>query len=275
MLHKTAIIDIRERLGIPKDGFLTEGEALAWYREHFRQTKGVEFKGSFGFHYQPFQSLFEFDYQSGPDKFSISIPYPLDHGVPLDRDVISLAREINMPDWAAPALRLVLLVGKLPERLEFMIPDQLIAPIGGFRLLVHQVSSVALRHWRKTGEMMGLLPGEIAMWKVPGISTIYSPKRKNKKEWLYWQTLLAYHDAVWERKERGQKGKKGLLKEAGLILEKRYNWGGGTTDSYTVRRYLDRAEKIWHISFDTEETKENEIKGGSHGKIAAKLTPKS
>jgi hypothetical protein len=255
MSHKTAIISMRKRLGIPDDGLPSEKEALAWYREHFRQTKGAEFKGSFGFHYQPFQSLFEFDYQSSPDKFSISIPYPLDHEVPLDREVISLARELNTPDWAAPTLRLVLLVGKLPEELEFIIPNYLIAPLGGFRLLIHPTGSVSLRRWRETGAMMGLLPSRIDMWKFPGTITSYSPIRKNKKEPLYWQTFLAYGEAIEERRKRKQKGKKGLLKEAGLILEKRYNWGGGTTDSYKVRRYLDRAEKIWHIS-STVETKE-------------------
>ena len=84
---------------------------------------------------------------------------------------------------------------------------------------------------------------------------IIQKNRKNKKEELYRQTLLAYGEAIEERRKRKQKGKKGLLKEAGLILEKRYNWGEGTTDSYKVRRYLDRAEKIWHIS-SMVETKE-------------------
>lgn len=254
MLHKIAISGMRKRLGIPDEGLPGEKEALAWYREHFKQAKGLEFKGSFGFHYQPFQSLFQFDYQSSPDKFSISVPYPLDHEVPLDREVITLARDLNIPDWAAPALRLALLVGKLPERLEFLIPDQLIAPLGGFRLLVHQVGSVGLRRWRKTGEMMGLLPSKIDMWEVPSIITSYGPKRKNKKEWLYWQTLLAYMNAIGERRERKQKGKRGLLVETAKILEKEYGWEG-YPDSYTVRRYLDRAEKIWHIS-STAETKE-------------------
>lgn len=248
MLHKTAIIAVRDRLGIPEEGLPSEKEALNWYRKHFYGAKGIKFEGSFGYHYYPFQSLFEFDYQSSPDKFSISIPDPLDPEVPLDREVVSLAKELNMPDWVATALRLVLLVGELPERLEFMIPDQLIAPLGGFRVLVHPIGSVSLRRWRKTGEMMGLLPGEIDMWKVPGIITSYNPKRKNKKELLYWQTLLAYHNAIGQRRERGQKGKRGLLKETAQILEKHYNWSEGAPDSYTVRRYLDRAEKIWHIS---------------------------
>jgi len=247
MFHKNAIIGVRERLGIPEEGLPNEKKALAWYRKHFYRAKGVKFEGSFGFHYHPFQGLFNFDYQSSPDKFSISVPYPLDHEVPLDREVITLARELNMPDWAAPALRLVLLVGKLPEEPELRLPEYLIVPLGGFRVLVHPVGSVSLRPWRKIGEMMGLLPGEIDMWKVPGTITSYGSKRKNRKEWLYWQTLLAYHNAIGERRKRGQKGKRGLLKETAQILEKKYGWEY-EHDSYTIRRYLDRAEKIWHIS---------------------------
>ena len=248
MKHKSAkVSQIRQRLGIPKDGVLTEGEALNWYKQHFYSTKGVEFEGSFGFHYHPFQSLFEFDYQSSPDKFSISVPYPLDHEVSLDREVITLARELNMPDWAAPALRLVLLVGKLPEEPELRLPEYLIVPLGGFRVLVHRVGSVSLRPWREIGEMMGLLPGEIDMWKAPGTITSYGSKRKNRKEWLYWQTLLAHYDAIYERRKRGQKGKRGLLMETAKILEKEYGWEY-EHDSYTIRRYLDRAEKIWHFS---------------------------
>lgn len=247
MLQKNAIIRVRKRLGIPDEGLSGEKEALAWYNEHFKQAKGVKFKGSLGFHYQPFQSLFEFDYQSGPDKFSISIPYPLDHEVPLDREAITLARELNMPDWAAPALRLVLLVGKLPEKLEFRLPDHLIAPLGGCRVLLHPIDNVSLRRWRKTGEMMGLLTGKVDMWKVPGIITSYGSKRKNKKEPLYWLTLFAYRAAIEARRKRGQKGKRGLLVETAKILERKYGWEY-EHDSYTIRRYLDRAEKIWHIS---------------------------
>ena len=57
MLHKIVIIGVRKRLGIPEAGLLGEKEALAWYREHFRQAKSVEFKGAFGFHYHPFHSF--------------------------------------------------------------------------------------------------------------------------------------------------------------------------------------------------------------------------
>lgn len=274
MLRKNAIIDIREQLGIPKAGFPTEGEALAWYREHFHHAKSKKFKGSFGFHYYPFQSLVEFDYQSSPDKFSISIPYPLDNEVPLDKEVISLTKELKMPDWAAPALRLVLLVGKLPEEPELRLPEYLIVPLGGSRVLVHPVGNISLRPWRAIGRMMGLLPSEIDMWKVPGTITSYGPKRKNRKEPLYWQTLLAYMEAIRERREKGLKGKKGLLKETAKILEKRYGWKY-EQDSYTIRRYLDRAEKMWHISLNTVGTPWKLKKGGTYSKNVAKPTHKS
>jgi hypothetical protein len=247
MLHKNAIIEVRRRLGIPEDGLPYKEEALAWYREHFYRAKGVKFKGSFGFQYDPFQGMFDFDYQSSPDKFSISAPYPLDPEIPLDKEVITLAEELAMPDWAAPALRLVLLVGRLPEELELRLPEYMIAPLGGFRVLVHPAGGVSLRRWRKTGEMMGLLPGEVDMWEIPGIITSYGSTRKNKKEELYWQTFQAYYDAIGRRVERGQKGKRGLLVETAKILEEKYGWEY-EHDSYTIRRYLDRAEKIWHVS---------------------------
>jgi hypothetical protein len=247
MLRKTAIISIRKRLSIPEGGLPDEAEALAWYNKHFYSAKGVEFKGSFGFHYQPYRGTLEFDYQRSPDKFSISVPYPLDLEVPLDREVITLAKGLVMPDWAVPALRLVLLVGGLPEESELVLPEYLIAPVGEFRVLVHPADGVGLGRWRKTGEMMGLLPGEVDVWRVPGIITSYGSTRKNKKEGLYRQTLNAYYTAIGRRRERGQKGKKGLLVETAKILEEKYGWPG-FPDSYTVRRYLDRAEKIWHIS---------------------------
>ena len=246
MLQKTAIIKTRQRLGIPDEGLLSDKEALAWYRGHFRQAKGEEMKGTFGFRYDQRSGLIDFEYETGPEFIRIHAPLPLDNTVPLDKEVITLAKELNMPDWATPVLRLVLLVGEVPEKLELRFPEHLIAPLGGFHVLVHPIGRVSLRSWRKTGGMMGLLLGEIDMWKVPGTITSYSSKRENKKELLYWQTLLAYHDAVGQRRKRGQKGKRGLLVEAAKILEKEYRWDY-FPDSYTVRRYLDRAEKIWHI----------------------------
>lgn len=247
MLRKKAIIGVRKHLSIPDEGLPGEKEALAWYRNHFRQTKGEKMKGAFGFQYDRRSGLIDFEYETGPNFLRIYAPQPLDNEVPLDKEVMTLAKELDIPTWAVPALRLVLLVGDLPEELELRLPEYLIAPLGGFRVLVHPVGSLSLRPWRKIGEMMGLLPGEVDMWKVPGIITSYGPKRKNKKVGLYWQTLLAYMAAIGERRKRGQKGKRGLLDEAGQILKDRYGWES-PLDRYQVRRYLDRAEKIWHIS---------------------------
>jgi len=39
----------------------------------------------------------------------------------------------------------------------------------------------------------------------------------------------------------------GLLKETAKKLKEDYGWKY-EEDSYTVRRFLDRAERIWHIS---------------------------
>jgi hypothetical protein len=253
MLRKNAIIGGRKHLGIPEEGLPSEKEAQAWYREHFKQTKGVDFQGSFGFHYQPFQGMFEFDYQSSLDKFSISVPCPLDNEVPLDKEALSLAKKLNLPDWAAPALRLVLLVGDPPEETELRLPEHLIVPLRGYRILVHPAEELSLRPWRKIGEMMSLLPGDKGMREVLGIITSYGSRRKNKKEELYRQTLFAYMEAIGGRRmkkrrgERVQGGKWGLLVETAKILESKYGWED-LPDSYTVRRYLDRAEKIWHIS---------------------------
>jgi len=37
------------------------------------------------------------------------------------------------------------------------------------------------------------------------------------------------------------------VRDIAEILEKKYGWEY-EYDSYTIRRYLDRAEKMWHIS---------------------------
>jgi hypothetical protein len=247
MSQKTAILKTRQCLGIPDGGLPSEREALAWYREHFKQTKGEKMKGTFGFQYEHWSGLIDFEYETGPEFIQIHAPLPLDNTVPLDKEVITLAEELSVPDWAAPALRLVLLVGNIPEEFELRFPNYLIAPLGDYHILIHPAEELSLRKWRRIGEMIGLLPGKIDMWKVPGTITAYSPKRKNRKEWLYWQTLLAYHNAIGERRKRGQKGKRKLLVETAQILEKKYGWEY-EYDSYTIRRYLDRAEKIWHIS---------------------------
>ena len=246
MLQKSAIIEIRQRLGIPEEGFALEDEALAWYKDHYYRAKSEDYKGAFGFQYDS-RGYVDFEYEIGQNFLKIYSPHPLNDAVPLDREALILAKDSNIPDWAVPCFRLVILLGEPPEDIELHIPDHFIAPLGNFRALVHPAKQLSLRKWRETGAMMGLLARDIDLWKVPGTITTYSPKRANKKEFQYWETLLAYENAKGERRMRGQKGKRGLLVETAKILEANYGWEY-EPDSYTVRRYLDRAEKIWHIS---------------------------
>ena len=247
MIHKTAISEVRKRLGIPEVGMPDAKTALRWYKEHFRDATRVKFKGSFGFCYQPGSNRLDVEYKSNPKGIWIAAPSPIDQRIPLDREVAAIASEAKLPEWAAPALRLVVLIGELPENLELLVPHRFISPLGIWRVLVHPVNNVSTRDWRETGEMLGVLPSEVDMWQVPGIMTIYEKKRKNAKRQLYQQTLLAYCDAIAERRKRNKKGTWGILIETARILKGNYGWEY-QVDSYTVRRYLDRAEKMWHIS---------------------------
>ena len=247
MSHKIAIIEIRQRLGVPLEGFADESKALDWYRDHYHQAKDMHFSGTFGFQYDRRSGYINFEYEIGQDFLKVYAAHPLDNAVPMDKEAMILAEEINIPDWAAPWLRLVILVGEPPEVIEVQVPDHLMAPLGDLRVLVHPVKKLSLRKWRKTGALMGLLPGDIDLWKVPGVTTTYSPKRENSNELLYWQTYQAYMDAIDRRRTNGQKGKKGLLIETAKILVEDYGWQY-EEESYTIRRFLDRAEKIWHIS---------------------------
>jgi hypothetical protein len=247
MLQKSAIIEVRQRLGIPGEGFPNEYEALAWYKDHYSHVKGKNFSGNFGFQYAYKSGLVDFEYDMGPDYIKIYAPHPLDEAVPLDSEALLLANKTNIPAWAAPAFRLVILVGALPEIIEIRVPSHLTSPLGSLRVLVHPAEEVSLRTWRKIGQMLGLLTGKGREGKTPWTTTTYSLKRESKKESLYLQTLWAYMAAIEQRGKRGQKGKRGLLVETAKILEANYGWDY-VPDSYTIRRFLDRAEKIWHIS---------------------------
>jgi hypothetical protein len=247
MLQKSTIIRIRQLLGIPQEGFSSNEKALSWYRDHYRQIKGKDFTGSFGFQYDNRSGYVDFEYEITQDFFKINGTSPLDNEVSLDREAITLLKEVKIPDWAAPCLRLVMLIGEPSEIINIRLPDYLMAPLGYFRILVHPEKKLSLKKWRKIGARLGLLLGDIDLWKVPGVITTYVPKRENTYELLYWQTYLAYMDAIGERRSLGKKGKKGLLVDTARILVRDYGWNM-VEESYTIRRFLDRAEKIWHIS---------------------------
>lgn len=251
MLLKTAIIEIRKQLGIPVEGFPSEEVALAWYKKHYDTAKGRHFINYFGFHYDRLTGYVTFQSETKPHSFRIYKARPLDSSVALDKAAIQLVKEEKIPDWAAPCIRLVILVGELPEDIKIVLPEHLVSPLGQLRVLVHPPKSVSLRGWKKTGELMGLLPGKVDYWKIPGISTTYRPKRQNKKELLYLQALAAYLEAVDERRENEIKGTRGLNEETAVILKNKYGWQR-EPDSYTVTRYLARAKKIWQISIGSK-----------------------
>ena len=246
MIYKSAIIKIRKHLGIRVKGYSLESKALAWYKKHYFQATGKAFNGSFGFRYSRISGYVDFKYEIGKDFIKVYSVHPLDNIVPLDREAMKLATDTKIPDWAAPCLRIILLVGKPTDTMEPRFPDHLLAPLGSVRLLVHPAKKMSLGKWRKTGMLMGLLPGEIDLWKVPAPATTYSPKRENTMEILYWQTYQAYRKAIKNRRSMGVKGKKGLLVDTANILVEDYSWKI-IEKSYTIRRFLDRAEKMWHI----------------------------
>jgi hypothetical protein len=252
MIQKSAIIRIRKRLGIPEKGFQSDNRALAWYKKHYSQAKGKHFRGTLGFQYDRKSGYIDFKYDIGQNFLKIYTAPTLDNTVPLDREAIILAEENKIPEWAAAWLRLVILLGEPPETLKVQIPEYLITPVGNLRVLVHPPNMLSLRKWRKTGTMMGLLPGEIDLWKVPGATTIHASKRENRTELLYWQTYQAYMEAIEERRLMGQPGKKGLLQDTARILVENYGWPY-EEKSYTIRRYLDRAEMIWRVSTHFED----------------------
>lgn len=247
MLQKSAIIEARQRLDIPEDGFPIKALALMWYRDHYKRVTGKQFKRNFGFQYDYSSQIVDFEYDLGLDSIKIYIPAPLDATIPLDKEALSLANKENVPSWAAPVFRLVILVGELPEMTEIRIPSHLASTQWDLRILIHPAEELSLRSWRRVGQALGLLEGTVRQANIACTTTTYSPKRENSMEDLYLQTLWAYLTAVEERRKRGLKGKKGLLKETSQILQDRYGWKY-LESSYTIRRYLDRAERLWHIS---------------------------
>lgn len=82
---------------------------------------------------------------------------------------------------------------------------------------------------------------------MTGLIQSYGVVRKNSKRELYWQVLMASHEVRRKRIAKGIFGKRNLLKETAKMLLEEYGWET-PPDSYVVRRYLDRAEKIWSFA---------------------------
>lgn len=248
MKHKTAKINhVRRIFRIPSNGFSNKDEAVNWYKQHYKTAKGTDFLGSFGFRYDPFTYQIEFDYELNPDGLLISLPYPLDTDVPFDLEVSNLLKELKLPEWFAPALRLIVLLGKLYDDKIPYIPFWLMAPLGQYRVLTIPVSKLSLRKWRRIGEYLGVLPSEPNLWQTEGVMQVYKEEKRNKKVELYWQTLQANIEVKYSRLKQGRKGKKGLMKDIAKVLIDKYSWKEWEVDSYKVSRYLKRAKERWHI----------------------------
>jgi hypothetical protein len=251
MKQKTAkIAVIRKAFDIPEQGFASQGEALNWYKAHFRDAKGRRFNGGFGFRYDPVSNRLEFDYKSSPGGFSLPHLYPLDNEVPFDREVSALAEELELPEWLAPALRPVVLMARLSTDSTIYVPDMpswLIASVGQFRLLLQPATNLSLRQWRERGEYSGILRPEFAfLWQKPKVVQMYGEKKAGKKQELYWQTIAAYSEVCARRRDEGRQGKRGILQDTGRLLVKKFGWPY-EPDPYTVSRYLDRATQRWYI----------------------------
>lgn len=252
-IAKTWIVKLRKQLGIPEAGFLSQSEAWTWYQAHFKAAKGHDFTGRFGFRFDRDSNRLEFDYQGGDDGLFIGYPYPLDSQVPLDREALGLARKLELEEWVAPALRLIMLMAKLTSSRVYYLPDiptWLIAPLGQLRVLVHPATRLSLRGWRRIGERLGFHPSTAAynlnvFMGMPAIVQEYGKPRKSKKEEQYLEVLKAYYEVRDKRRKEGRRSNWGVLKETANLLMQKY---GRAMDSYTVKRYLDRAIQRWYIT---------------------------
>ncbi|MFC1956733.1 hypothetical protein ACFLVY_00330 [Chloroflexota bacterium] len=238
------ITSIRRELNIPIRGFQSEEEALAWYRQHYQEAKGRPFQHGFGFRFDITKRILELDYEYDDTnkRFTIGFVPPIDKDVPFDQSVLSLAISIGLDVFLAPALRLLVLVWSVQERLP-EIPNYTFAHLGSFRLLVQSPRALS-------SDQRGKLLDDL---KPPQASRItgYWVKRKRQKIGRYLEVLRAYYDWIDEERQRQKKGmkvsKKGYLVWMAEKLVKSYGWELKPS-SYTVKRYLDRARELWRFS---------------------------
>jgi len=215
---------------------------LDWYKQHYQKAKGEPFRGRFGYRFNPPRNSLDLDYTYDyvTGLFSITSVPPLDYKVPLDKCILSLANSARIDVYSAPALRLVVLIGRVQDSLPY-IANYVFAPIGTFRLLAQ--SPQVLDNERRKQLLDDLRRPS------PGIFQGYFESRKRQKMRLYWQVIQACLDWICDRRERIRLGKKapkkGYLQWIAKKLVKDYGWKS-QPESYTVLRYLDRARELWH-----------------------------
>lgn len=235
------IISIRQELEIPADGFPDESTALDWYKTHYKKVKGASLRGSFGYRFGDTPDIIQFDYDYDPKngKFSINFIPPIDKQVPLDTHAVSLAWESGIDPVNAPALRLAILVGHSRGSLP-LIPSYVSADMGAARLLMHPPSVLSDEIRRRILDKSGSLS--------KGITHGYLGDRKRKNFAKYFDVWIAYGDWIAMKREKKREGKiisrKGYLKWIAKRLFEEYGWEF-VPSSYTVCRYLARANNIW------------------------------
>jgi|GEM_PF-2661792 len=240
---KIKMNNIRQRFDIPIDGFRDEKEALVWYRQHYEQAKRKPLSGSLGYHFDFTRRTLDLDYEYDylTRHFSIASVLPIDKEVPFDREVWLLGGIIGLDAYLMPALRLVVLVGKIQESLP-SISEYMFVPLGSFRLLVQAPGALSDEQRRRL--LDELITPETNI--VIGFGRI----RKNQKIGLYFDVFGAYADWIGEtrqREERGEKvSRKGYLISIAKRLVRNYGWQSQPS-SYTVKRYLDRASDFFNF----------------------------
>jgi hypothetical protein len=243
---KTAkkITSIRLQLHIPAEGFQDEKQSLAWYKQHYQQAKGSPFLGDLGYRFDlTRRSLMpDFEYDDVTGHFSISSVPPIDGDVPFDQHILSLAQSMKIDHYNAPALRLIVLMGRVHERMP-EIPNWILISLGSFRLLAQSPGAVSEKEKEHLLDASKPMSGNLIIG--------YWQKRKRKKIGSYLQVFMAYSNWIYEKRQRQNRGekvsKKGYLVWIAKRLVDNYGWKSQPS-SYTVKRYLDRARVLWDMS---------------------------
>ncbi|MFC1998854.1 hypothetical protein ACFLVR_04340 [Chloroflexota bacterium] len=237
------ISSIRSIFGIPYKGFSNEREALAWYRTHYKKALGKSFLGGFGYRYPPdHDGPLGFDCQYDPEtrKYTIADIPPLDLNVPLDNEAWAYAKELDIDWFSATAIRLILLIAPLTvDGHPYMpyIPRYLFAPLGEWQLCVQSPGGLSTRERRELLDKRNI---KVITEGYFTDRTINKPRQYSKMIPLYLDVLQAYE----EEKEEGPNRIRGYLQRIAQRLVSKYDWEY-EPESYTVKRYLDRALKMW------------------------------
>ena len=259
MDNKTAkkVTSIRLQLHIPVEGFQDEQQSLVWYKQHYQRAKGRPFHGGLGYRFDFTRRCLVpvFENDDVTRHFSISYIPPIDEEIPFDQHILSLAQSIKFDPYNIPALRLIVLMGRVHERMP-EIANWILVSLGAFRLLAQSPEAISERQKEYLLDASNPISGSLIIG--------YWQKRKRQKVGLYLQVFMAYSEWISEKRQRQKSGekvsKKGYLVWIAKKLVKNYGWKSQPS-SYTVKRYLDRASDLWGISPFVDNEDKNPLSG--------------